>query len=69
MQRDDEPQLAAVASNQPGGVWCGLDESELCLLPEDVWDAFELDDHTADPQPEPGDFWGEVEDEEVIWAA
>ena len=57
----DEPQRAAVASHQPSSAWCSFDELELGLLPEDVWDVFELDDDTADPRPERGDFWGEVD--------
>jgi len=32
----------------------------------DFWDAFERDDETAEPEPEPGDFWGEVDDESPI---
>jgi hypothetical protein len=28
-----------------------------------LWDAFELDDETAEPQPEPGDFWGEMDND------
>ena len=28
---------------------------------DDPWEAFELDEDTAEPEPEPGDFWGELE--------
>jgi len=35
-------------------------------LQDDLWDAFELDDETADPQPEYGDFWGEPADDEPV---
>jgi hypothetical protein len=68
VQRRNEPLSAAEAGNRPDSGSDALDEVEPHLLPEDIWDAFELDDETADPQPEPGDFWGEVEDEEEIWA-
>jgi hypothetical protein len=30
---------------------------------EDPWDAFELEDDTVEPDPEPGDFWGELNDD------
>lgn len=30
---------------------------------DDPWDAFELDDEIVDPEPEPGDFWGELDDD------
>ena len=29
-----------------------------------VWDAFELDDSSEDPEPEYGDFWPEPDEEE-----
>jgi hypothetical protein len=32
-------------------------------LPDEVWDVFELDEDTIEPEPEYGDFWGEVDDE------
>ena len=28
---------------------------------DDPWDAFELDDDELESQPEPGDFWGELD--------
>jgi hypothetical protein len=28
---------------------------------DDPWDAFELDEDTNEPEPEPGDFWGELD--------
>ncbi len=28
---------------------------------DDPWDAFEVDDDGAEPEPEPGDFWGELD--------
>jgi hypothetical protein len=30
---------------------------------DDPWDVFELDDDAAEPEPEPGDFWGEPDDD------
>ena len=30
---------------------------------DEKWDAFELDEDTAEPEPEPGDFWGELEND------
>jgi hypothetical protein len=36
--------------------------TDACQPPtDDAWDAFLLDDETAEPEPEPGDFWGEPE--------
>ncbi len=32
---------------------------------DDPWDVFELDEDTTDPEPQDGDFWGEIEAEEV----
>jgi hypothetical protein len=33
-----------------------------CKMPlDDPWEVFELDEDTAEPEPEPGDFWGEVD--------
>ena len=29
----------------------------------DPWDAFVIDDDAVDPEPEPGDFWGELDDD------
>ena len=30
---------------------------------DDPWDAFELDDEIVDPEPEPDDFWGKLDDD------
>jgi hypothetical protein len=30
---------------------------------DDPWDAFELDDDELECEPEPGDFWGELDDD------
>ena len=50
--------------------WCqDLDEWDALgpsPLWEDLWDAFELDDEMAEPQPEYGDFWGEPDDQREI---
>jgi hypothetical protein len=36
--------------------------TDTCHPPaDDAWDAFVLDDDTAEPEPEPGDFWGELD--------
>jgi hypothetical protein len=31
------------------------------LPTDDLWDAFELDDDQLESEPEPGDFWGELD--------
>ena len=38
---------------------CGFDSCGA-----DIWDAFELDGEVDDPQPEYGDFWPQLDDEE-----
>ncbi len=30
---------------------------------DDPWDVFELDDEAAEPEPDYGDFWGELDDD------
>ena len=30
---------------------------------EDPWDVFELDEEALEPEPEYGDFWGELDDD------
>jgi hypothetical protein len=30
---------------------------------DDPWDVFELDDEVLEPEPEYGDFWGELDDD------
>ncbi len=32
---------------------------------DDPWDVFELDEDTIETEPQDGDFWGEIEDEEL----
>ena len=44
------------------GEW---DEFELGPKRDDIWDAFERDDESAEPLPEYGDFWPEPSDEEI----
>ncbi len=38
------------------------DGCEYVLLGDDLWAVFEVDDETAEPEPEPGDFWGVLDD-------
>ena len=30
---------------------------------DDPWDVFDLDDDLLEPEPEPGDFWGELDND------
>jgi hypothetical protein len=39
------------------------DEQTERAFSEDPWAVFELDDDVAEPEPEYGDFWGEVDDD------
>ena len=41
------------------------DDAEGQSYQDDVWDVFELDDW-EDPQPQFGDFWPQLDDEEEI---
>jgi hypothetical protein len=34
---------------------------------EDAWAAFELDEETTEPEPEYGDFWSELDDNEQMY--
>ena len=75
MSRNDEKQAATPGNgtllSQLENAWCrseredeeDLDPGPIC---EELWDVFALDEETAEPEPEPGDFWGEVDDEELI---
>ena len=47
--------------------WDDWDEFQPVGLQEDFWDAFERDDEMIEREPEPGDFWGELDDEEEVW--
>lgn len=33
---------------------------------DEAWDVFELDEDTIEPEPAYGDFWGELDDDEMI---
>ena len=38
--------------------------ASICEKPvDDPWDVFELDDDPLEPEPEPGDFWGELDND------
>jgi len=68
-EADDRPLLAQTEhsegeSGRPDDDWDEWAAPTPGPLQDDVWDAFELDDETADPQPEYGDFWGEPDDDE-----
>jgi hypothetical protein len=40
------------------------DQKRRAAKPEDdPWDVFELDEDTIEPEPEYGDFWGELDDD------
>lgn len=59
--------LSTEAENQLlGDDWDDWDEFDAGPSPDDLWDAFELDDEITEPQPAYGDFWGELDDEEPI---
>jgi hypothetical protein len=63
---DDEATFLETENMHPNSE--GEAEPGLTPVPlgDEVWDAFELDDDSAEPEPEYGDFWGEVDDEEVV---
>ena len=65
-RRPAEPVLLDPASEQSFGDLEEWDASGPSPLWEDLWDAFDLDDEMAEPQPEYGDFWGEPDDREEI---
>jgi len=49
----DESSCSGVGAESSWEEW-----DELALgLPDDVWDAFDLDDALEEPEPEYGDFW------------
>jgi hypothetical protein len=37
------------------------DARDYAHYPDDIWDVFTLNEESMEPEPEPGDFWGEVE--------
>jgi hypothetical protein len=40
-----------------------IPKSAIKRAESELIDAFELDDETLEPEPEPGDFWGELDDD------
>ena len=48
-------------TRMPGDEW---DPPESSAGPLNVWDAFDRNDEAAEPEPEYGDFWPEVDDAE-----
>lgn len=61
-----EPSIVRPQRDEPWNDWGQWVEFQPGPLRDEVWDVFELDDETAEPEPEYGDFWGEVDDEEPI---
>lgn len=55
------PLLGRQESDACGIGWDGWNDFEPGPIREEIWDVFDLDDETAEPQPEPGDFWGVVD--------
>ena len=64
-RRPIEPLFAGAENDAQGENWDDWDEFEPGPSPDDIWDAFESDDELPEPQPEYGDFWGELDDEEL----
>jgi hypothetical protein len=62
----DEPLPAEVESDEQDGPCDEWADFQPQPPRDDVWDAFELDEETAEPQPEYGDFWGELDEEEPV---
>jgi len=63
---DDWPCLCQPESNEHCCVGIGWEEFELGLVDEDFLEVFELGDETTEPDPQPGDFWGQIDDEKLI---
>ena len=57
----DEPSSSGAGTDAAWGDW----DETATGLPDDVWDAFELDDPLEEPEPEYGDFWPEADEDEV----
>jgi hypothetical protein len=53
---------------EPDGPWDDWEALGSELSGDDLWDAFELDDELEEPEPEHGDFWPEIDDEEGLGA-
>ncbi len=48
----------------PKPFYMGGTMSEMPEIPAvDPWDAFVIDGDAMEPEPEPGDFWGELDDD------
>jgi hypothetical protein len=64
---DDGDSLWAFRAGSRPGAWPRQEEDEtaaqLADAPDELWDAFLLDDDSAEPEPQDGDFWLEPEDE------
>jgi len=61
----DEPSFSGAGNDVRCDAWDeGEDELELGLPEIDIRDAFEFDDMLGEPEPEYGDFWPEIDDEE-----
>ena len=43
-----------------------LGQGEIYPAEDDIWEVFMLDDETAEPEPMPGDFYGEVDAQEEV---
>ena len=46
--------------------WDQWDQLEPAAARSELWDVFLLDEETAEPEPQQGDFWGEPDNEELI---
>lgn len=64
---DSGDRLWAVGPSSRPGAWLRQEEDEAAAqvadVPDELWDAFLLDDDSAEPEPQYGDFWLEPEDE------
>ncbi len=58
--------LVDVPNEEAGMNWDEQDELEMDSWRDDWWDVFLLDEETAEPEPEHGDFWGQPDDGEPI---
>lgn len=65
-QQRNEPLPAGLEDQESWIGWDEWDEFELGPVRDELWDVFELDEETAEPEPQYGDFWGEPDDEEPI---
>ena len=56
-------QPAEEPSPEPRDPWGDWGPEE---PPDDIWDALKLDEETAEPDPQEGDFWGRPDEEEGV---